>query len=297
VLLEPYDAEVSLVKDYIEIFVQWGYLVLFGAACPLVVVFAFFTNFVETRTDGYKLLHEYRRVIPNRVDGIGEPLNVFYKLLHVSIAVNAGLIAYSFGVLDGLGLHPDYRVWCGLGFVCFMVLVLQGLEAVWPDMPEKTEIQLERQRLVYERVIKKVDVDEDGYTSFALDKDMLGKSIRQINKEKKKALEADPPKVTVVEICDGKELPFTRKVSMDANPSSAPSTPPSPRSAPAAAARPAPVTPPYPPPRQRKGDQKTPPPPSHLIQARNTGSGTLSSVAPPLSSSRPKSTQRGHMDY
>jgi hypothetical protein len=42
------------------------------------VGFAFITNLVETRTDGVKLFNDYRRVLPNRVDGIGEPLTMFY---------------------------------------------------------------------------------------------------------------------------------------------------------------------------------------------------------------------------
>ena len=46
--------------DYTELFVQFGYLALFGAAFPLVFAFAVATNHIETRTDGYKLLHDFR---------------------------------------------------------------------------------------------------------------------------------------------------------------------------------------------------------------------------------------------
>jgi len=41
--------------DYIELYVQWGFLTLFGSAFPLVVVFALLTNYAETRTDGLQV--------------------------------------------------------------------------------------------------------------------------------------------------------------------------------------------------------------------------------------------------
>lgn len=45
-----------------QVIIEWGYLLLFGAAFPLCVVMAAFTNFLETRTDGLKLLRDFRRV-------------------------------------------------------------------------------------------------------------------------------------------------------------------------------------------------------------------------------------------
>ena len=42
-------------------------VVVFGAAFPAAMAFAAATNYIETRTDGYKLLHDYRRVVPSRV--------------------------------------------------------------------------------------------------------------------------------------------------------------------------------------------------------------------------------------
>jgi hypothetical protein len=51
-LLALYDPTRELVLDYIELYIQWGYLTLFGSACPVVVALACFTNYLETRTDG-----------------------------------------------------------------------------------------------------------------------------------------------------------------------------------------------------------------------------------------------------
>jgi len=51
-LLSRYDPTDELVMDYIELYVQWGYLTLFGSAFPVSVALAAITDFVETRTDG-----------------------------------------------------------------------------------------------------------------------------------------------------------------------------------------------------------------------------------------------------
>ena len=50
--MAPYDPSRELVMDYIELYIQWGYLVMFGAAFPAAIFFAGLTNFTETRTDG-----------------------------------------------------------------------------------------------------------------------------------------------------------------------------------------------------------------------------------------------------
>jgi hypothetical protein len=51
-LLSRYDPTDELVMDYIELYVQWGYLTLFGSAFPVSVALAALTDFIETRTDG-----------------------------------------------------------------------------------------------------------------------------------------------------------------------------------------------------------------------------------------------------
>mmetsp|Transcript_51330 Transcript_51330/g.103120 ORF Transcript_51330/g.103120 Transcript_51330/m.103120 type:complete len:330 (-) Transcript_51330:129-1118(-) len=214
-LMQSYDPQISLVMDYIELFVQWGYLLLFGAACPLVVVLAFVTNFVETRTDGYKLLFDHRRVLPNRVDGIGEPLNIFVTILQISVFVNSGMIVYSFGVLDGW-VPTDYYVWVFGGFVAFMFAVLYVLDAVYPDIPRKTAIQLARQKLIYDRVVKGL-VDDDG-DRLALSEEDLGRKIKHVKREQQEKQALDVPTVTREELESDEGVYAARRPTMDMEP-------------------------------------------------------------------------------
>jgi len=78
-----------------ELYIQWGFLVLFGASAPVIVVLALITNLIEIRADGNKLLHTFRRAIPQRVEGVGEPLATFSFMCYLAIPVNAGLLVFS----------------------------------------------------------------------------------------------------------------------------------------------------------------------------------------------------------
>jgi len=222
-LMQSYDPQISLVMDYIELFVQWGYLLLFGAACPLVVVLAFVTNFVETRTDGYKLLFDHRRVLPNRVDGIGEPLNIFITILYMSIFVNAGLIVFSFGSLDGW-VSSKYHVAVFGGFIAFMFAVLHILSKIYPDIPRKTAIQVMREKVVYERVVKGL-FDEDGYKLSFGEKD-LGRKMSDVKREQREKQALDIPTVTKEEVTDEDMAVYSsrpKRPDMDMAPPTTPS--------------------------------------------------------------------------
>jgi hypothetical protein len=190
VLLSPYDPSKELIFDYIELFIQWGYLTLFGASFPVVVLFACITNYVETRTDGKKLLSDYRRVIPNRVDGIGQPLNVFYYTLFAAVPVNAGLCVYTFNASP---FSSEYNVWVFIGISVFIMLVIGRLDAIYPDVPLKTRVQLGREERIFERVVLGNE-GRLGDLKLDLDESMVGLSAKQV-KEKLEADSSDAPPV------------------------------------------------------------------------------------------------------
>ena len=176
----------------IELYVQWGFLALFGAACPAVIVFACATNYIETRTDGYKLFNDYRRVLPFRVDGIGEPLQVFYFTLYLAVPVNAGLIVYTFGSVRFL--EKGYFVWVFVGIIGALLVCLKWLDILYPDVPAKTLIQLERQRVVYERIVMGNPDDTD--TQLDLEPDMVGLTVAQVKAAVLKDADSQKPTMT-----------------------------------------------------------------------------------------------------
>lgn len=57
--------------DYLEIFIQFGYVFLFSSVFPLAAVFAVFNNVIEVWMDGLKLCYAYQRPHARPVKGIG----------------------------------------------------------------------------------------------------------------------------------------------------------------------------------------------------------------------------------
>lgn len=57
--------------DYLELFMQFGYVFLFSAVFPLAAVLAIINNVFEVWTDGFKLCNAYQRPQARPVKGIG----------------------------------------------------------------------------------------------------------------------------------------------------------------------------------------------------------------------------------
>jgi hypothetical protein len=159
--MSAYDPTSSLVGDYIELFVQWGYLVLFGATVPAVVALCFATNYIECLSDGYKLCFDFRRVLPRRMEGIGEVTGIFYAVLYLAVPVNVGLVVYTFdafGLQDGTGAgaarDATAQNWRFV-LLCFALgAAVRATSRAFPDVPRRTQVQLGRQALVHARVVQ-----------------------------------------------------------------------------------------------------------------------------------------------
>lgn len=57
--------------DYLEMFIQYGYVILFSSAFPLAALCALLNNFIEIRTDAFKLCLYHQRPFGRRVQNIG----------------------------------------------------------------------------------------------------------------------------------------------------------------------------------------------------------------------------------
>lgn len=49
------DAYVSTYEDYLELYIQFGYVVLFAAVCPLAAPLALINNILEIRIDAFRV--------------------------------------------------------------------------------------------------------------------------------------------------------------------------------------------------------------------------------------------------
>nr|XP_025036500.1 LOW QUALITY PROTEIN: anoctamin-7 [Pelodiscus sinensis] len=78
----------GLFEEYLEMVLQFGFITIFVAACPLAPLFALLNNWVEIRLDAQKFVCEYRRPVAYRAQN--------------SVIVNAFLIAFTSDFLPRL---------------------------------------------------------------------------------------------------------------------------------------------------------------------------------------------------
>ncbi|XP_044141548.1 anoctamin-8 isoform X1 [Bufo gargarizans] len=123
-------------QDYQEMFVQFGYVVLFSSAFPLAAVCALVNNIIEIRSDAFKLCSGLQRPFGRRVDGIGQWQNVMEAMGVIAIIVNCYLIGQC-GQLQRLipWLGPESAIIFIVVLEHFALLLKYIIHVVIPDIP------------------------------------------------------------------------------------------------------------------------------------------------------------------
>ncbi|XP_040608917.1 anoctamin-7 isoform X3 [Mesocricetus auratus] len=97
----PWEADYDLLPceglfhEYLEMVLQFGFVTIFVAACPLAPLFALLNNWVEIRLDARKFVCEYRRPVAERAQDIGIWFHILAGLTHLAVISNAFLLAFS----------------------------------------------------------------------------------------------------------------------------------------------------------------------------------------------------------
>ena len=78
--------------DYAELAVQFGYVTLFVVAFPLAPFLALANNYVECRSDAFKLLTQMRRPVPRGAEDIGSWQGVFTVITCIGVVTNSALV-------------------------------------------------------------------------------------------------------------------------------------------------------------------------------------------------------------
>uniref|UniRef100_A0A8C6KGJ9 Anoctamin n=1 Tax=Nothobranchius furzeri TaxID=105023 RepID=A0A8C6KGJ9_NOTFU len=85
----------GLLSEYLEMVIQFGFITIFVAACPLAPLFALINNWVEIRLDAQKFVTEYRRPVVERAQDIGIWFSILQFITHTAVLSNAFLIAFT----------------------------------------------------------------------------------------------------------------------------------------------------------------------------------------------------------
>ncbi|XP_066983808.1 anoctamin-10-like isoform X8 [Macrobrachium rosenbergii] len=82
-------------EDYLEMFIQFGYVTLFSSAFPLAAMCAFLNNLIEIRSDAFKLCCVFQRPFGHRAQSIGVWQDAMELMGVLGIMVNCMLIGLS----------------------------------------------------------------------------------------------------------------------------------------------------------------------------------------------------------
>ncbi|XP_043926264.1 anoctamin-7 [Protopterus annectens] len=92
----------GLFDEYLEMVLQFGFITIFVAACPLAPLFALLNNWIEIRLDAHKFVCEYRRPVAERAQDIGIWFHILEIISYVAVISNGFLIAFTSDFLPRL---------------------------------------------------------------------------------------------------------------------------------------------------------------------------------------------------
>ncbi|KAF2360317.1 Anoctamin [Trinorchestia longiramus] len=145
--MKPYD---GTFEDYLEMLIQFGYVMLFSSAFPPAAVCAFLNNIIEIRSDAFKLCCVFQRPFPQRVASIGVWQDAMEFLGLLGIIVNCMLIGQSGQVHR---MFPDMTTTQTILLIIVlehaMVALKYAISYAIPDVPEwvaEQEAKVEFQR-------------------------------------------------------------------------------------------------------------------------------------------------------
>lgn len=123
-------------QDYQEMFVQFGYVVLFSSAFPLAALCALVNNLIEIRSDALKLCTGLQRPFGQRVESIGQWQKVMEAMGVLAIVVNCYLIGQC-GQLQRLfpWLSPEAAIVSVVVLEHFALLLKYLIHVAIPDIP------------------------------------------------------------------------------------------------------------------------------------------------------------------
>jgi hypothetical protein len=155
--MEVYDQLKGSLNDYAELSIQFGYMAFFITALPAAAFGAFVNNYVEIRTDAFKLLRNHQRPIPSGVEDIGTWQTIFSLIATICVVTNAGIVVFTMRVLTMYSI--TLRMWLFIGFQWLIFTIQYIVEVAIPDEPYEVQIQIQRADFICNKLLKKVRDD------------------------------------------------------------------------------------------------------------------------------------------
>lgn len=157
VLEQKNSAEYEIFDDYLEIVLEFGFLVLFAECFPLAPIFILIVNNIEIRSDIFKLSTVFRRPLIIRKRNIGSWHLIFKILATMSVFTNM-LFTFTFSdnslhtymVYDGM-LDGQLLKFFLLEHAVFLIILF--IRVLISSVPEWVDIFLKRRE--YKKIADK----------------------------------------------------------------------------------------------------------------------------------------------
>nr|XP_018904651.1 PREDICTED: anoctamin-10 isoform X1 [Bemisia tabaci]XP_018904652.1 PREDICTED: anoctamin-10 isoform X1 [Bemisia tabaci] len=132
--MDPYEGTYD---DYLELFIQFGYVTLFAAVYPMAAFWAVVNNLFEIRSDAFKLCRIYQRPLSRRVKDIGAWQRAFEVLCTISVMTNCALLYISPSMSNWRSSLSSFE-WClvCIGLEHLLFAIRQVMSLVIPDKPQ-----------------------------------------------------------------------------------------------------------------------------------------------------------------
>jgi len=146
-LLDPYE---GILWEYLEIVIEFGYMMLFYVCFPILPIFGLVSTLLEIRVDALKLCYLVQRPHPQIASNIGLWESLLRAMANLAIVTNLGLLIFT------SELFSDQPAWIKLCYFLIIenvfLVITYIVDKVIPDTPMYiTDLQKRHEILVKER--------------------------------------------------------------------------------------------------------------------------------------------------
>ncbi|XP_050306991.1 anoctamin-10 [Anthonomus grandis grandis] len=141
--------------DYLELYIQFGYVFLFSSVYPTAAFLALLNNVLEIRADAFKLCKLFRRPFPRKVKDIGAWQRCFETLGGISIVTNCAVLYLSPDIRTRFPNYSDVQLL--IFFMCLEQALLgirYLIHIVISDKPEWVRVALARKSYDAKKALK-----------------------------------------------------------------------------------------------------------------------------------------------
>ncbi|XP_028392875.1 anoctamin-10-like [Dendronephthya gigantea] len=143
--------------DYLELFLQFGYVFLFSSVYPMAAFWALFNNVFELRTDAFKICKISQRVFAQPSQGIGAWQTAFEVMGILAVMTNCALLAMSPSIQQWL--PSDFSTLNTIFVFVAIEHILLGIKLVIavliPDVPGWIQEEFAREEYKRKEVLAK----------------------------------------------------------------------------------------------------------------------------------------------